>query len=62
MGYLGYYEGIHESCILMERLEGRDLFQVLLFQMIGFDIEVNDLFSLSQIIAKSKFRFFDDWL
>ena len=30
MSYIGYYEGIHESCILMERLEGKDLFQVLM--------------------------------
>ena len=30
VSYIGYYEGIHESCILMERLEGKDLFQVLM--------------------------------
>ena len=31
VSYIGYYEGIHESCILMERLEGKDLFQVLMW-------------------------------
>ena len=29
MAYVAYYEGMHESCILMERLAGRDLFQTI---------------------------------
>ena len=37
MSYIGYYEGIHESCILMERLEGKDLFQVL---MLNFKLKM----------------------
>ena len=50
VSYIGYYEGIHESCILMERLEGKDLFQVLMLNFKLKKIRISHLLQTTSII------------